>query len=158
MKRIASVDIGSFVLYGAVLVAFWTFIFGLYYWLLGWMFGAQAWYIDMNLLNWTTYTISTLLSVLWRFDGIAGRQPARGTGDLAERFRDERERFGRVELSRKESHGVVRLIVPLIEGLQFVEGDVLDVAARAGRLFPIVMPFVCSSPNSLFQNSARLVL
>ena len=66
MKRVASVDIGSFVLYGAVLVAFWTFIFGLYYWLLGWMFGAQTWYIDMNLVNWTAYTITTLLSVLWR--------------------------------------------------------------------------------------------
>ena len=66
MKRIASVDIGSFVLYGAVLVAFWTFIFGLYYWLLGWMFGVQAWFIDMNLVSWTAYTIQTFLSIIWR--------------------------------------------------------------------------------------------
>ena len=66
MKRIASVDIGSFVLYGAVLVAFWTFVFGIYYWLLGWLFGAQAWYVDMNLANWTAYTLTTFLSVIWR--------------------------------------------------------------------------------------------
>ena len=63
MKRIASVDIGSFVLYGAVLVAFWTFVFGIYYWLLGWLFGAQAWYVDMNLANWTAYTLATFFSV-----------------------------------------------------------------------------------------------
>ena len=66
MKRIASVDIGSFVLYGAVLVAFWTFVFGIYYWLLGWLFGAQAWYVDMNLANWTAYTLATFFSVIWR--------------------------------------------------------------------------------------------
>ena len=66
MKRITSVDVGSFVLYGAVLVAFWTFIFGLYFWILGWAFGAQAWFIDMNLANWTSYTFQTFLSVIWR--------------------------------------------------------------------------------------------
>jgi hypothetical protein len=66
MKRIAKVDVASVVLYGAVLVAFWTFVFGLYYWVLGWMFGAQAWYIDMNLVNWTAYTLQTFLSVIWR--------------------------------------------------------------------------------------------
>jgi len=66
MKRVKSVDVGSFVLYGAVLVAFWTFVFGLVYWLLGWAFGAQAWYIDMNLGSWTAYTLQTFLSVVWR--------------------------------------------------------------------------------------------
>ena len=48
MKSIKSVDVKSFVLYGAVLAAFWTFVFGLYYWVLGWIFGAQSWWIDMN--------------------------------------------------------------------------------------------------------------
>ena len=41
MKTIKSVDVGSFILYGAVLAAFWTFAFGLWYWILGWIFGAQ---------------------------------------------------------------------------------------------------------------------
>ena len=74
MKAIKSVNVGSFVLYGAVLVAFWTFVFGTYFWLLGWIFGAQAWYIDMNLGNWTAYTLSTFFSVLWRaiLNGIGG--------------------------------------------------------------------------------------
>lgn len=59
MKTIKSVKVGSFVLYGAVLAAFWTFVFGLYYWLLGWIFGAQSIFIDMNLGNWTVYSLYT---------------------------------------------------------------------------------------------------
>lgn len=59
MKTIKSVNVGSFVLYGAVLAAFWTLIFGLYYWILGWIFGAQSVYIDMNLGNWTVYSFYT---------------------------------------------------------------------------------------------------
>jgi hypothetical protein len=56
MKTIKSVNVGSFVLYGAVLAGFWVFVYGLYYWLLGWIFGAQSWFIDMNLGNLTVYT------------------------------------------------------------------------------------------------------
>ncbi len=66
MKTIKSVDVKSFVLYGAVLAAFWTFMFGLYYWILGWIFGAQSWWIDMNLANWTVYNMVTFLAVFWR--------------------------------------------------------------------------------------------
>ena len=66
MKSIKSVYVKSFVLYGAVLAAFWTCMFGLYYWILGWIFGAQTWWIDMNLVNWTAYTMVTFLSVFWR--------------------------------------------------------------------------------------------
>ena len=58
MKTIKSVNVGSFALYGAVLAAFWTFVFGVYYWLLGWIFGAQSWFIDMNLGNLTVYTLT----------------------------------------------------------------------------------------------------
>ncbi len=65
-KTISSVDVGSFALYGAVLVAFWTFVFGTLYWILGWLFGAQSWWIDMNLLNWSAYTFATYLAVIWR--------------------------------------------------------------------------------------------
>ncbi len=66
MKAIKSVNVGSFVLYGAVLAAFWTFALGLYYWILGWLFGASSFWIDMNLANWSAYTFSTFLSVIWR--------------------------------------------------------------------------------------------
>ena len=66
MKTIRSIDIGKAVLYGAVLFAFWTLVIGIYYWILGWAFGAQSWFIDMDLANWTSYTFSTLLTVLWR--------------------------------------------------------------------------------------------
>jgi hypothetical protein len=33
---------------------------------LGWIFGAQAWWIDMNLLNWSAYSFVTFLAVIWR--------------------------------------------------------------------------------------------
>ena len=66
MKTIKSVNVTSFVLYGAVLAAFWTFAFGLYYWILGWIFGAQSWWIDMNLANWTAYSVATFMAVIWR--------------------------------------------------------------------------------------------
>ena len=66
MKTIKAVDVKSFVLYGAVLAAFWTFMFGLYYWVLGWLFGASSFWIDMNLANWTAYSMATFLSVFWR--------------------------------------------------------------------------------------------
>jgi hypothetical protein len=66
MKTIKSVNVGSFVLYGALLAAFWTFVFGLVYWIMGWLFGASSIWIDMNLGNWSAYTFTTLLTVLWR--------------------------------------------------------------------------------------------
>jgi hypothetical protein len=74
MKTLKSVNVGSFALYGAVLVAFWTFVFGLYYWILGWIFGAQSWWIDVNLGNWTVYTLTTFGLVFLRalFAAIGG--------------------------------------------------------------------------------------
>ena len=66
MKTIKSVNVGSFVLYGAVLAAFWTFVFSLVYWIMGWIFGATSWWIDMNLGNWSAYTFVTFLTVIWR--------------------------------------------------------------------------------------------
>ncbi len=66
MKTLKSVNVSSFVLYGAVLAAFWTFVFGLYYWILGWLFGASSWWIDMNLANWSVYSFATFLTVIWR--------------------------------------------------------------------------------------------
>ena len=66
MKTIKSVSVGSFVLYGAVLAAFWTFVFGLTFWILGWIFGAQSWWIDMNLVNWSVYSFATFMTIFWR--------------------------------------------------------------------------------------------
>ncbi len=74
MKAIKKIDISSAVLYGAVLVAFWTLAFGIYYWVAGWIFGAQSWFIDMDLVNWTSYTFKTFLSIFWRMlvNGLGG--------------------------------------------------------------------------------------
>jgi ABC-type Fe3+ transport system permease subunit len=66
MKTIKSVNIGSFVLYGAILAALWTFIFGLIYWIIGWISGAASWWVDMNLANWSVFSFATFLTVIWR--------------------------------------------------------------------------------------------
>ena len=62
------------VLYAAVIAALWTLVFGIYYWIMGWIFGAQSWFIDMDLVNWTAYTFRTLIAVIWRMfiNGLGG--------------------------------------------------------------------------------------
>ena len=74
MQTIKSLKISSMVWYGFVLVAFWTFVIGLYYWILGWIFGAQSWFIDVTLANWTEYTLRTFLNVIWQalLNGVGG--------------------------------------------------------------------------------------
>ena len=64
MRTIKKLDVWSFVVYGAVLVAFWTLAFGIFYWITGWIFGAQSWFIDMNLANWSGYTIRSIFGVI----------------------------------------------------------------------------------------------
>jgi hypothetical protein len=66
MKTIKSISVGSAATYGAVLAAFWTFVFGFYYWILGWLFGAQSWWIDMNLGNWTVYSMYSFWGIFVR--------------------------------------------------------------------------------------------
>ena len=66
MKAIRSVDVKSFVIYGAILAAFWTVVIGIYYWVMGWIFGASSWWIDVNLGNWTTYTLTAFGRVFIR--------------------------------------------------------------------------------------------
>ena len=66
MKTLKKIDVGSAALYGAVLVAAWTLVYGIFYWILGWIFGAQAWFIDMDIVNWTGYTFGTFLGIIWR--------------------------------------------------------------------------------------------
>ncbi len=74
MKTLKKIDYGTAALYGAVLVAAWTLVYGVFYWILGWLFGAQSWFIDMDIVNWTGYTFSTFLGIIWRMlvNGLGG--------------------------------------------------------------------------------------
>lgn len=74
MKAIRKIDVGTTTLYGAVLFAVITFVYGFVLWVIGWLFGAQSWLIDMTLWNWTSYTFASLLSVLWAslLNGLVG--------------------------------------------------------------------------------------
>jgi len=74
MKAIKSIDLGKAAIYGAVLAAFWTLVFGIYYWVMGWAFGSASWLVDMNLGIWTEFTLETALSVVWRMlvNGLGG--------------------------------------------------------------------------------------
>jgi hypothetical protein len=66
MRTIRSVDVGSFAAYGALIAAFWTLVFGFIYWLLGWIFGATSWWIDMNLANLTVYSWISFIGIFAR--------------------------------------------------------------------------------------------
>lgn len=66
MKTIKSINVGSAVVYSAILAGFWTLVFSLIYWILGWAFGASSALINMNLGNWTVYTMGTFIGAVGR--------------------------------------------------------------------------------------------
>jgi hypothetical protein len=68
------VNITSGVLYGAVLAATVTPIFGFSWWLLGWIRGGQSPLIDWTPGSFTSHSVQVLLSVLWSMvvDGTGG--------------------------------------------------------------------------------------
>jgi len=74
MKTIKKIDVGRMTLYGAVLAAFWTLVYGIVFWILGWIFGAQSWFIDMNLGNWAGFTFQSFLAIIiaMLFSALAG--------------------------------------------------------------------------------------
>ena len=66
MKTIKSINVRSAVIYSALLAGFWTLVFSVIYWILGWIFGATSAYINMNLGNWTVYTMGTFIAAVGR--------------------------------------------------------------------------------------------
>ena len=66
MKAMKSNNGYSAALYGAILAAFWTVAFGWFMWILGWIFSATSIRIDMNLGNWTVYSMKTFIAVTGR--------------------------------------------------------------------------------------------
>ena len=74
VKQIRSFDLGRAALYGAVLAAFWTFAFGVYFWIIAWIAGSASWLVDMNLGIWIEGTLEAGLQILWRMivNGIGG--------------------------------------------------------------------------------------
>jgi hypothetical protein len=66
MKSIKSINVGSAVIYSAILAGFWTLVFGVIYWLIGWITGASSAYINMNLGNWTVFTMATFIAAVGR--------------------------------------------------------------------------------------------
>jgi hypothetical protein len=73
-KTIRAVNVTSGVLYGAVLAATVTLVFGVSWWLLGWVRGGQSPLIDWTLGSFSAYTFQALLSVLWAMvvNGLGG--------------------------------------------------------------------------------------
>ena len=67
------------------------------------------------------------LAVLHGLDGVDLLDRARGARDGREVFVDERERLRLVELAGDGEHGVIRLVVVVVESLQPLDGHVLDV-------------------------------
>jgi hypothetical protein len=66
MKSIKSINVGSAVIYSAILAGFWTLVFSVIYWVIGWITGASSAYINMNLGNWTVFTMATFIAAVGR--------------------------------------------------------------------------------------------
>jgi hypothetical protein len=88
------------------------------------------------------------LAILHRFQRVQRRQRACGLRNRAERLRNLRERAIGIEPSCHDQHGVIGLVVQLVERLQPRDIDVLDVRARADREVAVVVPVVrrCRQP------------
>src|SRR5690606_34925499 len=73
------------------------------------------------------------LAILHRFDGVLGWQLALRGGNGAEGVRYDGQGVRHIEFAGDYQHGVIRLIVLVIEGPQLLDVDVLDVRACAYR-------------------------
>ena len=73
-KTIRAVHRSSGVRYGAVLAATVTLVFGISWWLVGWLRGAPSPLRDRTLGSFSAYTFQALLSVHWAMvvNGVGG--------------------------------------------------------------------------------------
>lgn len=98
------------------------------------------------------------LAVLDRLHGVFGRQGALGLGQLAQRGLDIGQGRLRIELARDDQHGVVGLVILVVEGAQLRDVHVLDVAARADGALAVVVPLVGGGLHLLHEHAERVVL
>ena len=102
------------------------------------------------------------LSVLGRIQGV-GRIDlhvaiALGPRDGAKLRGDETQGLRFVEFPSHDQQCVVRLVVLPIEGLQPLDGHLLDIGTGPNRRVPVVVPEVGGGHRPLFENAARIVL
>ena len=97
-------------------------------------------------------------AVLRGLFGVGLFQNTVGPGDRTEGAVDQLERFFGVELARDDEHGVVGLIVFLVEAFQAFDGHAFDVRPVADRGLAVVVPEVRSREHSLGQDAHGIVL
>ena len=109
-----------------------------------------------NALHLANATQSNLtFSVLSRFNGVVGLQHALRFRNRSEVFADEAERSGFIEFASKEKDRVIGLVVVPVEGLETLDGDVLDVAAGADRGLSVIVPEKRRRHDALLEHVHR---
>src|SRR5262249_11968365 len=98
------------------------------------------------------------LAVLSWLNGVDRRQNSLRFGNGAKIFRDEVQGFGGVKSPGDQQHGIIGLVVLVIEGLEAVYRHVLDIAPGADCVFGVAVPIVGGSEHSLERNAERRVL
>ena len=91
-------------------------------------------------------------------ENVSVRERSHRLRDVAEQPHDLLQRRRLIELAGDEQHGVVGLIVLVIERLQPLDRHVLDVRARADGRVPVVVPEIGGGDRALQQNAERIVL
>ena len=98
------------------------------------------------------------LAVLGGLRGVGGLELPLRARDLAERLGNQREGGVGLELPSDEQHGVVGLVVVPVEGLQPLDGHVLDVGAGADGRVAVVVPEIRRAQHALEQHARGAVL
>ena len=97
--------------------------------------------------------------------GLGGVRPEKLVRARAVRPREDTELLGdeferpiRIEAAGDDEDRIVRLVVLPVEGLQPVDGHILDVRARADGGIPVVVPVVGGGQDPLLEYALRAVL
>ncbi len=98
-----------------------------------------------------------LFAVLRRFLGVGFRQFAVGLGQRAEVFRGVFQSLLRIEIARDDQHGVIGLVVFLVELFEIFDGHALDVRPVADGRLPVVMPLERRRHHLLAEHRSRAV-
>ena len=97
-------------------------------------------------------------AVLGGFHRVGRKQLAGGLGNDSKVLRDPGQRFRGIEFPGHQQHGVIRLVVVSVEGLQLLDGNFFDVAERADGAASVGVPQIGGGEHALFEHLVGIIL
>jgi hypothetical protein len=97
-------------------------------------------------------------AILRRLDGVSGFQLARGPGNLAHGIGHELQGLRFVDAPGNHQHGVIGLVILVIEGLRAGVGHAFQVVLRSDDRLAVVVPDVGGGGHALAEDGGGLIL